>query len=112
MLITSTGLGGYASVTVYDINTYSTTAPKVTATHSQCVLMARVGVISTSGTKPQMVEWSVGVKGSSAGIGLLASTEPTWREVTAMGDVMVFTTHSSHIKGDTYSRYIYIYIYI
>ena len=62
--------------------------------------MGCMAEVSPSGSQPVMVDWSVGVDDSAPGLGLLGSTEPTWRELADVADVAVFTTHSSHVKGD------------
>ena len=83
-------------MTVYDIqDTTGEFGDDVDYIQSQCVLMGRWEV-SSSGIQPQMIEWSVGVEGSSPGLRMM---EPLWRDVTHE-NVAIFTTESSPFESE------------
>ena len=74
-----------------------TDSTDVDFTNYQCLLMARITVSST-GSQPTMIEWSVSPQGASPGQGMM---QPIWRDIMhgEDGDVAIFTTESSHLAG-------------
>ena len=79
---------------IHDVISVHPDATDSAYTHSQCALLARIEV-SSVGSQPAMIEWSVSPQGSSPGQAMM---EPIWRE-TMHDDIAIFTTKSSHIQG-------------